>query len=94
MKKLRPPVRKAGIWLDQENAYVVQMTDGEEPVVKRIKSGVESRIRIKGEGRVSARFGHTFIDDQEKNTTRATSLGYTSILFTDAKSLAETLRTM
>ncbi len=44
----------------------------------------------------SKAFGHPpedciFIDDQEKNTTRATSLGFTSILFTDAPTLSEAL---
>ena len=70
MKKQKLPLRKAGIWLDQENAYIVQFTEGEEPVVKRIKSDVESRVRIQGETKAFARFGHSFLSDQEKKQRR------------------------
>jgi hypothetical protein len=70
MKKVKPPERKAGIWLDQENAYIVQIIGEDEPVIEKIKSNVESRIRIPGEVKVSARFGNLFADDKEKKQHR------------------------
>jgi len=70
MKKIKAPVRKTGVWLDQENAFIVQLTDGEEPRVKKIKSGVESRIRYRGEDKSFARFGQAFLSDQEKKQKR------------------------
>lgn len=70
MKKIKAPVRKTGIWLDQENAYIVTLTDGEEPKVARFRSAVESRIRIKGENKAFARFGQAFLYDQEKKQRR------------------------
>ena len=70
MKKIKLPEKKAGIWIDQENAYIVRVASLSEPVLEKIKSAVESIIRNKGEGKVSARFGHAFIDDQEKKQRR------------------------
>ena len=66
MKKIKAPEKKAGIWIDQETAYIIRVSGETEPMLERIKSDVESRIRIRGEGKVSARFGNAFIDDQEK----------------------------
>lgn len=70
MKKPRPPEVKAGIWLDQENAFIIKIIGKNEPEVSAIKSGVESRVRFKGEGKVFARFGNAFISDQEKKQHR------------------------
>ncbi len=70
MKKMRPPEVKAGIWLDQENAWIIKITGKDEPVVSKLESGVESRVRYPGEGKVFARFGNAFISDQEKKQRR------------------------
>lgn len=70
MKKMRLPQKKTGIWIDQEKAYLIRLEGDKEPVIERIKSNVESRVRIKGEVKVSARFGNAFIDDQEKKQSR------------------------
>jgi hypothetical protein len=70
MKKNKPPERKAGIWLDQETAFIIHITGEEEPVIKRLKSGVESRVRYPGEVKVMARFGQAYLDDQEKKQRR------------------------
>ena len=70
MKKIRSPEIKAGIWIDQEKAFIVHMEGEGPPLLEKIKSEVESRIRIPGEGKVSARFGQSFIDDQEKKQHR------------------------
>ena len=70
MKKARPPEIRAGIWLDQENAVLVILHGKEEPQVSVVLSGVESRVRIKGEGKVYSRFGSAFISDQEKKQRR------------------------
>jgi len=65
MKKLRKPERKAGVWLDQENAIIVHITGAKVEKVEGLVSDVESRVRIAGEGKVYARFGHAFLDNQE-----------------------------
>jgi stalled ribosome rescue protein Dom34 len=70
MKKIRSPEIKGGIWIDQEKAYIIQIEGIGPPVLEIIKSNVESRIRIPGEEKVSARFGQSFIDDQEKKQRR------------------------
>lgn len=70
MKRIRVPEIKAGIWLDQENAFVTLVQGKEEPVTTRLRSGVESRVRMKGEGKVFARFGSAFISDEEKKQNR------------------------
>jgi hypothetical protein len=70
MKKIKPPVKKAAVWVDQETAYIFRIEGETEIPDEVIKSGVESRIRTKGEGKVSARFGNAFIDDQEKKQSR------------------------
>jgi hypothetical protein len=70
MKKARLPERKTGIWIDQDRAILIRLEGNKEPVIKTVKSDVESRVRIAGEEKVSARFGNTFIDDQEKKQRR------------------------
>jgi len=70
MKKVLIPERRAGIWLDQEKAYLIYLTGSGKSIIEKIESGVESRIRIPGEVKVSARFGNAFIDDQEKKQRR------------------------
>ncbi|HEX4877922.1 MAG TPA: hypothetical protein VFV31_14690 [Chitinophagaceae bacterium] len=70
MKRIRSPEKKTGIWIDQEKAFLVRIEGEGPPVLEKIKSEVESRIRIPGEGKVSARFGQSFIDDQEKKQHR------------------------
>jgi hypothetical protein len=70
MKKIKPPERKTGIWLDQENAFIIQITGMDEPAVRKIRSNVESRIRYKGEGKVFARSGNSYISDEEKKQHR------------------------
>lgn len=68
MKKIKPEV-KTGIWIDQETAYIIRLAE-DEPVIEKIKSGVESRVRIPGEGKNFARFGETYVNDEEKKQRR------------------------
>ena len=70
MKKVKIPEHKAGIWLDQETAYIVHMKGEMLDKVEGLISDVESRVRMAGEGKVYARFGHSFIDNQEKTQHR------------------------
>lgn len=70
MKKARNPIKRAGVWLDQETAYIVWLTEEGDTLLKKISSSVESRIRIPGEKKVLARFGNTYVDDQEKKQRR------------------------
>lgn len=70
MKKKHLPGIRTSIWLDQEDAYIIRLDETKEPVIKHIRSGVESRVRTKGEEKVFAKFGHTIIDDQEKKQRR------------------------
>lgn len=70
MKKNYVPEVKTGIWIDQENAYIIKLEGNKEPVIQKIISDVESRVRIKGEQKTSSRFGYDYIDDQEKKQRR------------------------
>lgn len=70
MKKKIIPEKKAGIWIDQQDAFIIRPVENNTPTIQHIRSEVESRVRIKGEGKVSARFGNAFIDDQEKKQRR------------------------
>ena len=70
MKKELSASIRTGIWIDQDMAYLIRIKGNKEPEIKVLKSGVESRVRIKGEGKVYSRFGKTFIDDQEKKQKR------------------------
>lgn len=70
MKKLKLPEHKAGIWLDQETAYIVHVLGNTVDKVEGLISDVESRVRMAGEGKVYARYGHAFIDNQEKTQHR------------------------
>ncbi|MBI5858584.1 MAG: hypothetical protein HZB42_13170 [Sphingobacteriales bacterium] len=69
MKKIRPPEANTGIWIDQETAYIIRHK-GAETIMMKIKSGVESRIRIAGEGKNFTRFGETYVNDEEKKQRR------------------------
>lgn len=70
MKKTKLPEHKAGIWLDQETAYIVHLSGNEIDKVEGLIADVESRVRMAGEGKVYARFGHAFLDNQEKTQHR------------------------
>lgn len=70
MKKHTSPETMTGIWLDQEKAFIISFTGEELQPVERIRSAVESRVRVPGETKVFARFGQAFLDDQEKKQHR------------------------
>lgn len=70
MKRIKKPEIKIGIWLDQETAFIIRAEGDGEPIIKKITSDVESRVRQAGEGKVFTRFGNAFIDDQEKKQRR------------------------
>lgn len=70
MKRAKYPEKKVGIWIDRESAFIVWLTEEGDTLLKRISSSVESRVRFPGEGKISARFGNAFIDDQEKKQRR------------------------
>ena len=70
MKKNYVPEIKTGIWIDQENAYIIRLEGNKEPVIQKIRSAVESRVRVKGEKKVFPRFGNDVVDDQEKKQRR------------------------
>lgn len=70
MKKMKLPEHRAGIWLDQETAYIVHLAGDKVGKVEGLISDVESRVRMAGEGKVYARFGHAFLDNQEKTQHR------------------------
>ena len=70
MKKIKLPEKKTGVWLDQETAYLIRLTEGDVPTMEKLVSDVEGHVRIPGEGKVFARFGNAFLDDQEKKQRR------------------------
>lgn len=70
MKRVKHPEVKAGIWVDSDNAMVVRMGGQTEPVIQTVESGIESRVRFAGEGKRFARFGNTFMSDEERKDRR------------------------
>lgn len=64
------PQKKAGIWIDQEKAYIFTIKGKEEPVMEKIKSGVELRNRIAGEREEVTRFGKFILGEREKKQRR------------------------
>lgn len=70
MKKQRPPERKTGIWIDHEKARIVQLNGAADPVLITLASGMETRVRYNGEVKAYARFGQSFLGDQEKKQRR------------------------
>jgi hypothetical protein len=70
MKRIKKPEINLGLWIDQEKAYIIRIGEANGPRIEKIKSGVESRVRFAGEGKISARFGNTFVNNQEKKQRR------------------------
>ncbi|MBK6935455.1 MAG: hypothetical protein IPH18_00095 [Chitinophagaceae bacterium] len=70
MKRVKSPDIKTGVWIDLDNAIVVKMAGEKEPVVTEIDSSIETRVRFPGEGKRFARFGNTFMNDEEKKERR------------------------
>jgi stalled ribosome rescue protein Dom34 len=64
------PQKKAGIWIDQEKAYIFKIKGEEEPVMEKINSGVELRNRIAGEKEEVTRFGNVILGEREKKQRR------------------------
>ncbi len=50
---------KTGIWIDNKQAIIVKLFNGKE-TVEKIISGIESRVRTKGEGKQFTRMGKQF----------------------------------
>ena len=67
--KFNPHI-KAGIWIDQEKAYIFKIKGKEEPVMGKINSGVELRNRIAGEKEEVTRFGNAILGEREKKQRR------------------------
>ena len=70
MKKIKPVEQNAGIWLDQDSAIIVHLQKNAEPVVEKLVSGVETRLRVPGESKIFSQYGHTVVDNQEKKQHR------------------------
>lgn len=63
-------LKKAGIWIDQEEAYIFKITGAEDPVMEKINSGVELRNRIHGDKENVTRFGSVILGEREKKQRR------------------------
>ena len=70
MKKIKPVEQNAGIWLDQDSAIIVHLQKNAEPVVEKLVSGVETRLRVPGESKIFSQYGHTVVDNREKKQHR------------------------
>jgi hypothetical protein len=70
MKKNKQVEQNAGIWLDQENAIIVHLQEDKEPVVEKLVSGVEARLRTPGEGKKFSQYGQNIVGNQEKKQHR------------------------
>lgn len=54
-----------GVWIDTKEAIIVELIGG-IPAIKKIKSLIESRIRIPGEGKWFTRMGGQFLNFENK----------------------------
>jgi stalled ribosome rescue protein Dom34 len=68
--KLNMPGKKAGIWMDQEKAYIIIMEGDHEPVIEEINSDIELRERFQGEKGTATRFGEYIVGEREKKQRR------------------------
>ena len=59
MKKTRIN-KKVGVWLNTEDAYMITMTENDTPLVKKIRSGIQSRPREPGEKKPYTQFAKTY----------------------------------
>jgi hypothetical protein len=62
--------KKVGIWIDQEKAFIFTLAGEAEPVMEKIKSGVETRNRTAGEREEVTRFGNFIVGEREKKQRR------------------------
>lgn len=60
---------QVGIWLDSKNAFILNITNKEEKLIK-VKSDVESRVRFYGENKKYTRMGNLFIDPEKTKEQR------------------------
>ena len=61
--------RYAGIWIDHEKAFVVEITDDHEEIIV-IKSNVEGRIRLSGGSRSRTIYGPQDVASESKAENR------------------------
>jgi hypothetical protein len=61
---------KAGIWLNQEKAYIFRITGTGEPVMEKVKSNVELQERFGGEKEMGSRSNNFIAGDRVKKQRR------------------------
>lgn len=61
--------KQLGIWIDRSKAILVSLENGIESV-SEMSSEMETRERIKGEGKAFARFGDQYSDPEKKKQAR------------------------
>ena len=70
MKKIKKSENKAGIWIDQKTAMIIHIAGDGDPIVEKIKSGVEFTVRDAGEKSTPSRFGPSYINEEVKQQHR------------------------
>ncbi len=70
MNRKKRFTKKVGIWLDQEKAYVITLSDRNEPLLEKIDSGVELTVRYAGEKKPYSHFGTTYSNEQGRKQRR------------------------
>jgi hypothetical protein len=69
-KNVTAAEKKAGIWLNQEKAFIFKITGTAEPVMEKIRSEVELKVRYAGEKEMSSRAPNFIASDKEKRQRR------------------------
>jgi hypothetical protein len=69
-KKVTGADVKAGIWLNQEKAYIFRITGTGEPIMEKVKSHVELQERFAGEREMSSRSPNFIAGDEAKKQRR------------------------
>ena len=63
--------KKAGIWIDQEKAYIFLMVGNSEPVMHKIKSEVESKqLHLSGQNEDKSRSANYIAGERDKKQHR------------------------
>jgi len=58
--------KNIGIWIDTKQATIIRLSKNNEHFIKKIKSNIETRVRVPGESKKYGRFGGQYIT-YEKN---------------------------
>ena len=86
-------MRNVGVWIDQKEANIITLVNGEAIKTKTIYSDVETRVRIEGEKKQFGRFGDQYLVDEKgkKNRIEEYTTRYLNRVISELKNADEIL---